>query len=743
MQMSAGEFSDWRPDVMKLVGRFQRKKHRDLMRVIENKLDRGATWSRSDRKKTPRVEEVATAQAVATDSSLSVEFRNALTDLGERRIFQWSTFYRDCLAKYLVRFLDELKSCSPDDPCDDLAGPFADHAEDIFSKGYAYVQGHEGHEYAIQKSINGLSRFLALPLDYYSARWSSISDRPSAVALRLLVSAAASGIIRGYAAVSFGAKDGRTLLPRFPRSWVHLMAFLTPRHAEQVIDRLESGALSDGLRKTVLPLLDALQNFFLLPREDYFPLSVAGQYAWSQRRLDVTIRPPRDAVSQRFMEARAFLDEGFVSIADLDDAAARQVTLVIAPLRPDVRKIVNERRELRGRVVAAGDARKSVADQAFRTWEEAVFAIRSRLKRETPITYNFARAFPLHNPGQARFFHVGRTSVRDLLRTFERRNGVRLWCSVRRSGKTTACFDLESTTGDSTIVGQTCGASQSENERRFCDRVEEAVEAGRRVPGTFVEDVVAECAPMGLDDRRTVLVIDEYETLFGLLDSAVRDSPRLRYAVAQPILNQLRSFSYENLLVFLGQQPDAHFILMDQNQLAPYVEQDAFPLFEHSPGVTIGEFAELVDKILGGRIDCGARFLDGLFRETAGHPYLTVNVLVAFVDWLIEEKRPQFGLRVDVDDFAGFVTRRLDTDGIMLNQDYDFFRKASVAALSEQGCRDNPWLFAAYWTLRLLSMEDRSALRIRRDSFPDVVERIPVPGGGVLPDSSCQPENPP
>ena len=266
MQMSADEFSDWRPDIMKLVGLFQRKKHRDLMRVIENKLDRGATWSRSDRKKTPRVKEVAIAQTVATDSSLAVEFRNALTDLGERHIFQWSTFYRDCLEKYLVRFLDELKSYSPDDPCDALAGPFADHAQDIFSKGYAYVQGHE---YAIQKSINGLSRFLALPLDYYSARWSSVTDHSSAVALRLLVSAAASGIIRGYAAVSFGAKDGGTLLPRFPRSWVHLMAFLTPRHAEQVIDQLESGALSDGLRKTVLPLLDALQKFFRIRLPGY------------------------------------------------------------------------------------------------------------------------------------------------------------------------------------------------------------------------------------------------------------------------------------------------------------------------------------------------------------------------------------------------------------------------------------------------------------------------------------------
>lgn len=733
-QMSVDEFTTvWRADIMKLVNQFQPKKHRDLMEVIDNKIN-GAAWIGSIDKKASKIKEAATAYAVATDPDLTAEFRNALDELGEQHIFQWSTFYRDCLAKYLVRFLDELKHLSPDDPCDALSAPLAEHAQDIFPKGYSYVRRDHDHDYAIKKSINGLSRFLALPLDYYSARWSSISDRQSAVALRLVVSASVSGIIRGYSAVSFGGKAGDTVLPRFPRSWMHYMAFLTPRHAEYVIDRLESGALSEGLRTSVLPLLDAFQEFFQR-QEDYFPIPVAGQYAWSQRRLDVTIRPPSDAVSQRFMEARAFLDEGFVSIADLDDAAGRQVALVVAPLQPDVRKIVNERKRLQTMVVPADEVRASVADQAFRVWGKAVFATRSRLKQASPITYNFAREFPLHDPNRAKFFHVDRTSVRDLLRTFERRNGVRLWCSVRRSGKTTACLDLESTTGDSIIVSQTCGVAQSEDERKFYDRVDEATDSDRRVSSTFVRDVVAECAPIDLDDRRVVLVIDEYETLFGLLESAAQERPRIRYAVVQPILNQLRLFSNENLLVFLGQQPDAHFILMDQNQLAPYVEQDPFPLFEHAPGAKTGEFAELVDKILWERIEGTASFLKALFRETAGHPYLTANVLVEFVEWLIEAKRP-LGLRVDSADFTEFVKQRLSASRIMLSPDYDFFRNASAKALSERGYKNNPWLFTAYWTLRLLSSEKSYALRVRRKEFPDLMTRIPVPSGGLLPDCS-------
>ena len=47
-----------------------------------------------------------------------------------------------------------------------------------------------------------------------------------------------------------------------------------------------------------------------------------------------------------------------------------------------------------------------------------------------------------------------------------------------------------------------------------------------------------------------------------------------------------------------------------------------------------------------------AEFFDALFDETAGHPFLTANVLVEFVDWLIETKRPQSALRVDGADLV-------------------------------------------------------------------------------------------
>ena len=302
------------------------------------------------------------------------------------------------------------------------------------------------------------------------------------------------------------------------------------------------------------------------------------------------------------------------------------------------------------------------------------------------------------------------------------------------AGRPRRVWDMESTTGDSIIIPQTCGASQDEEARVFYQRVREAVATNRIISGAFVRETIAECAQITVGEGRTVLILDEYETLFGLLRSAAKDDTAARYNVVQPILDQLAGFSQDNLLVFLGQQPDAHFILMDQNQLAPYVTQDSFPMFEHVTGTATGEFSELVKKILAERIECSAGFLDALFQETAGHPYLTANVLVEFVWWLIEKKRPQLGLQVREEDFANFSRKMLDTNAILQSLEYEFFRHAVAEALSTQGYHDNPWLFATYWILRLISNEDSSGFRIARADFEELANRIPVPKGGRLPE---------
>ena len=752
-QMGPATLSEWRPDIERIIREFQTKRRRRLMQYLDDGIEGLAESSPTDVNSNKIADPAASAAeaSISAHSTILPEFQHRLDDLRDHHIFQWSTFYRDCLNIYFDRLLDAMEISSTHDFATDTAELLADHTQAVFAHGYEHTSSKHSHDHAIKKSLSGLSQFLAIPLDYYLTWASSVSAYGRAIPLRLLFSAAVSGILAGYVRVQYGAQSGREVLPRWQRQWMHYVAFLTPGHAERVIDSIEPGPLADSLNTSVLPMLDALQRFFERERDDYWPMPVLGHYSWPQRRLDIGFRPPRGASSLRLIEISAFLEEAFVQADDLNDALGRRTMVVIAPMKPDLHKVVADRPRLDAIVVPVNQLavdsnvttesnRRSAANRAFEVMDKALYQLRSKLMARSPITYNIAREFPLRLPERMSFFHVTRSSVRDLLRTFERRNGVRLWCSMRRSGKTTACLDMETTTGDSMTIPQTCGVSFSggaaSDATAFYDQVRRAVVSGEMVPRTFIGDTVAEYAKIDIGGRRAVLIIDEYETLFGLLKSAASHDDGVRYRAVQPILDQLVEFSRENLLVFLGQQPDAHFILMDQNQLAPYVTQDSFPLFEHVPGAAAGEFAELVNKILAERIECTAGFLDRLFEETAGHPFLTANVLVEFVEWLIEQKRPQTGLHVREDDISEFSRGKLSADRVLLSPEYEFFKEAAAAALSVSACRDNPWLFTVYWVLRLVSTESPDTFSVSRGDFKELMGRVPVPNGMRRPEWS-------
>ena len=315
-------------------------------------------------------------------------------------------------------------------------------------------------------------------------------------------------------------------------------------------------------------------------------------------------------------------------------------------LRPDLLELVRRDDRMAEVIVHYDDSvsPQAVSNGLTETIEKVIYQRRTKRISGAPINYNCAREFPLRNPVRAKYFHVDRSSVRDLMRAFDRRNGVRLWCSVRRSGKTTACFDLGSTSSGAVIVPQTCDSTeQFPNANLFYDEVCKAVDAGRAIPGDYFHHLVLRCAPnANAETERFVFVVDEYETLFGRLRGALRRDPDIRYTVVQPLLNQMVGFSRDNLLVFMGQQPNAHYILMDQNQLSPYVEQDPFPLFQHNSGTTTGEFSELMRKVLTDAIRFDGSFADATYEETSGHPFLTVNVLVEFVEWLIDDQPKTF-----------------------------------------------------------------------------------------------------
>ena len=144
---------------------------------------------------------------------------------------------------------------------------------------------------------------------------------------------------------------------------------------------------------------------------------------------------------------------------------------------------------------------------------------------------------------------------------------------------------------------------------------------------------------MGQEENRgSILIVDEYDRLFSRLKVIGRRSEDARILVVQPLLDQLVEFATENLLILLGQQPNAHFIFMDQNQLSAYVQQEPYPLFEHRTGTVGSEFHELVRRTFQQTLVFDTTFVDAVFEETGGHPFLAVNLLRDIVDWLIKRK---------------------------------------------------------------------------------------------------------
>ena len=183
------------------------------------------------------------------------------------------------------------------------------------------------------------------------------------------------------------------------------------------------------------------------------------------------------------IEALAYLESDRAFSSALAEAGARNVALVVAPLRPHVREFVRERDTLAAVVVDTHDLEAdATVECAVEVLARTIYSLRSR-RTGPAIAHNVAREFPLKTPRMLRFYRVERTSVRDLLSAFDRTNGVRLWCSVRRSGKTTACFGLDFTAADSVIVSQTCGTGPSSNARLFFDRVSDAVASSSRLAG--------------------------------------------------------------------------------------------------------------------------------------------------------------------------------------------------------------------------------------------------------------------
>ncbi|WFE98619.1 hypothetical protein [Micromonospora sp. WMMD964] len=663
-------------------------------------------------------------QAEVDDRLAGLE--EALRELSEKHIFQWQTLYRDWLSEDFDWFLDALSSyVRYPQVLEKIHEALVAHSAEIFEKGRRHqINQGETEQYAIDKSVKGLQSFLDLPIEFYSARLSTAADVRQARGLRALTSSMLSAILTGYSLLNFGSQSGSEVLARYPRSWAHALAFFTPDDLDALLEHIEHNEFVRGLLYYLTPLVEAIES--LGEGREHMPLPALSQLRSDAGRIDIWLRPSTLSPYPQLIELECYLGERYVRQPDLHEAVRRGVTVAVVPVRAGSAHVASTDPRLRQTVVyaEADPSKVAIARDAIKAPLAArAYHQGTASTRRQPLGHNVARSFPRDNPNLLPYYIVHRQSVRDLFRTFESRSGVRLWCSVRRSGKTTAGarLDADTTTGQVTVVKQTCDTTgETPNDNVFYKQVQAALVEADWLPETFFRDLVLRCGDGQAISDRTVFVLDEYETLFGALSASLRRDPDLRYFVVQPLLNQMVEFSRENLIIFLGQQPNAHYILMDQNQLSPYVQQDSFPLFSHSHGEPREEFAQLIRKVLANPVNPDASFIDAVYGETAGHPYLTVSMLYSLVDWLIAEKRPVNRLELTREEFDQFAAVRLRPSDVHLNRDFGIFHEAAREALSEAGRQRSPWLHQVYGVLRAVALSSPETLRCTRSDFAEI-----------------------
>ncbi|AMV44569.1 hypothetical protein [Paraburkholderia caribensis] len=187
--------------------------------------------------------------------------------------------------------------------------------------------------------------------------------------------------------------------------------------------------------------------------------------------------------------------------------------------------------------------------------------------------------------------------------------------------------------------------------------------------------------------------------------AAGRNVPVLRAGnlIIQPLLDQFVEFATENLVILLGQQPNAHFIFMDQNQLSAYVQQEPYPLFSHEVSAHESEFHELVRRTFQKTLKFDTSFVDSIYEETGGHPFLAINLLRDFVDWLIVKKVIPNNTPLTGALFKEYAVDGLSRAAIGRSRHYHYFRSAASEALSKDSMAQSPWIYAAYKLLRHLT----------------------------------------
>lgn len=731
LQGSKEDLERLQTPIEEIIGRFLHKKKRDLTQAL---LQRTGESAAKHDDPVPSGRSTDFADLGDFGESLRERFEN----LSNWHIFQWSTYYRDELRAVMADTVRLLNSAAHAEGAFELIGThIKSHSSEIFSKGYGFVssQTWATADLAIGKSLAGLRAFLDLPIEIYADESSRITSPKDCRILRKVTSQMLSGILLGFVESELGLAPAKELLQRTVKSWVHVLPLLEEQDIIAINEALELEKASPILGKPLLLLAKALDEASAMSSVD--PVVVmSATVSLDDRAVDVTLRPPADSSDTKPLELAILGGDGPLVRHQIEQRVKLGYIACVTPEPATTywggKFVPKTIADVVIPIGAAGNLSNDFLLERLRLrfYENSVV-----VQPGAPLRTNIAERFPLENPTLLTFFRVPRPSIRALETILSTRTGVLLWCSVRRSGKTTGVSELASAIQEKSAIFQRCEMTGiDKGSRMLFEGVCDALNEMNPLPRDFLRRLVAQAAPMGVAlNRGSILILDEYDRLFGRLRAVGRRNEDARHLIIQPLLDQFVEYATENLLIFLGQQPNAHFIFMDQNQLSAYVQQEPYPLFSHQLGSTHGEFWELIGRTFQQTLKFDSSFTNAVYEETGGHPFLTVNLLRDFVDWLIDKKIVPSKILLSRDLFEEFASVRLVPHSIGLCRHYEYFRSAASEALSDDGASESPWVHAAYVLLRKLGVSGASGgMALKRavieSSMTEVLDNIGLSG---------------
>ncbi len=685
--LSAAQFANLAADLEKIASKFQRKREASLLAVIEGRRNQFAAGRGNN------------SHSVA--SGFRQRLREQLVNLSDYNIFDWSTSYK----KYVAEMFEVATSDWKDRTTramllDVVREEFGRHAKEIFDKGYNFKSESYSEESKQNLAARGLVSFLDLPFQENLERLSITRLASAAEINRQLCSSIIAGVIEGFSRCSFGSDNGASVLQRIEtwRSYVGLMTGTSLKKLEPVIG---TSSMLQRAREYLLPLCESLDRLLTPAENDFY---IIRSTTWDSRVQSIAVELVFPVLSgaTRSIRVVTYLNPELLSFGELEQQLNRDAAVILAPLSELMIPLVDEHAALRERVVNTSNTATSQSSEQIEQIASIVKSYTSSLASggdsiAVVLRFNYAEEFPLEQARVPQRFYVDRPSVRQLIPSINSRSGIRLWTSMRRSGKTTSCVRLARESDAIDVVFQTCQFTDQEEYSNFLyDRVRESL-GSERLPKDFLSAFFQQYAAIPKSAlKNLVLVIDEYETLFELLDLKSKNNRLLQIAVVQPLLNQLVEFAQSNLLVLLGQRPDAHFILMEQNQFSPLVQHEAFPLFEHDHSNQANEFCDLLQKTLTFHVPFDLSFADSVFAETHGHPYLTVSMLRDFLAYLINEENWPLNATLSAEDFQRYAGHCLTASHLRRSKYYAFFRKMVEGYLSPSTMHSQPWLYAVH-----------------------------------------------